>query len=111
MVYIQGNFIPAITGGGTDPVYLNPFYIDKYEVTNKEYKEFMDSGGYTNSQYWVDMDFISDGISLTEKEAKKLMVDSTGITGPWEVGMYICKVQKINRLLVLVGMRTCLCQV
>ena len=92
MIYIQGgNFIPAITGGGTDPVYLNPFYIDKYEVTNKEYKEFMDSGGYTNSQYWVDMDFISDGISLTEKEAKKLMVDSTGITGPagWEVGMYM----------------------
>ena len=51
----------------------------------------MDSGGYTNSQYWVDMDFISDGISLTEKEAKKLMVDSTGITYPagWEVGMYM----------------------
>ena len=62
---------------------LAAFYIDKYEVTNKEYKEFMDSGGYTNSQYWVDMDFISDGISLTEKEAKKLMVDSLQIKRLW----------------------------
>ncbi len=27
-------------------VYLNPFYIDKYEVTNKEYKSFVDATGH-----------------------------------------------------------------
>ncbi len=92
MIYIQGgDFIPAITGSGIDPVYLQPFYIDKNEVTNKEFKEFMDAGGYENLQYWVDMEFVKDGISLTWEEAKKNMLDTTGITGPagWEVGMYL----------------------
>ena len=92
MIYIQGgNFVPALTGSGVDPVFLHPFYIDKFEVTNKDYKEFLDAGGYSNSQYWVEMDFIKDGIALSFEEAKKMMVDSTGMTGPagWEVGTYL----------------------
>jgi formylglycine-generating enzyme required for sulfatase activity len=92
MVYIQGgDFIPGLTGNGTDPVYLHPFYIDKYEVTNKEYKKFMESGGYDNPQYWVEMEFIKDGVSLSLKEAKNIMIDTTGVQGPagWEVGMYL----------------------
>ena len=61
MIYIQGgNFVPALTGSGVDPVFLHPFYIDKFEVTNKDYKEFLDAGGYYNSQYWVEMDFIKE---------------------------------------------------
>ena len=28
------------------------FFIDKYEVTNKQYKEFVDNGGYSNRDYW-----------------------------------------------------------
>jgi len=35
-------------------VYLKAFYIGKYEVTNGEYKKFIDDGGYTNSDYWKD---------------------------------------------------------
>ena len=92
MIYIQGgNFVPALTGSGVDPVFLHPFYIDKFEVTNKDYKEFIDAGGYSNSQYWVEMDFIKDGIALSFEEAKEMMVDSTGMTGPagWEVGTYL----------------------
>ena len=92
MVYIQGgDFIPGLTGNGTDPVFLHPFYIDRHEVTNKEFKKFIDYGGYNNSQFWVDMEFIKDGVSLTWEEAKEVMVDSTGIQGPagWEVGMYL----------------------
>jgi formylglycine-generating enzyme required for sulfatase activity len=34
-------------------VYLNAYYIGKYEVTNGEYKKFMDDGGYTNPAYWT----------------------------------------------------------
>ena len=42
MIYIPGgNFVPALTGSGVDQVYLHPFYIDKFEVTNKEFKEFI----------------------------------------------------------------------
>ena len=92
MTYIQGgNFIPALTGAGVDPVYLHPFYIDKFEVTNKDFKVFMDAGGYSNSQYWVEMDFIKDGVSLSFEQAQEIMIDSTGITGPagWEVGTYL----------------------
>ena len=92
MIYIEGgNFIPAITGNGVDPVFLNPFYIDKYEVTNKDFKKFVDAGGYENKQYWVDMEFINDGKSLSWEEVKDLLKDSTGMMGPakWEVGTYL----------------------
>lgn len=34
-------------------VYLNSFYIGKYEVTNGEFKKFIDDGGYKNPAYWT----------------------------------------------------------
>ena len=34
-------------------VYLDAYQISKYEVTNAQYKAFMDAGGYTNSAYWT----------------------------------------------------------
>ena len=33
---------------------LNSFYMDAYEVTNREYKEFMDAGGYTRREFWTE---------------------------------------------------------
>ena len=33
------------------------FFIDRYEVTNKQYKEFVDNGGYSNPEYWKN-DFV-----------------------------------------------------
>ena len=52
-----GNFTMGSTVGyaGEQPVhtvYLNAFYIDKYEVTNAQFKSFIDAGGYTNQAYW-----------------------------------------------------------
>lgn len=35
-------------------VMLNDYYIDKYEITNKEYKEFTDGTGHTPPSYWID---------------------------------------------------------
>ncbi len=36
-------------------IYLDSYYIDKYEVTNKEYKKFIDSSGYDELPgNWVD---------------------------------------------------------
>ncbi len=35
------------------PVNLDAFYIGKYEVTNGEFRKFMDDGGYTNPDYWT----------------------------------------------------------
>ncbi|MBI4725722.1 SUMF1/EgtB/PvdO family nonheme iron enzyme [candidate division TA06 bacterium] len=34
-------------------VYLDAFQISKYEITNAQYKAFMDAGGYSNSAYWT----------------------------------------------------------
>ncbi len=35
-------------------VYVDPFSIGNYEVTNAEYKVFIDDGGYYESQYWTE---------------------------------------------------------
>jgi formylglycine-generating enzyme required for sulfatase activity len=38
-------------------VYLDAFYIDKYEVTNAQYKKFMDATGHAAPGYWNDNSF------------------------------------------------------
>ncbi len=52
-----GYFIMGSTfGAGAEPihnVYLDAYYIDKYEVTNGQYKQFIDAGGYSNPLYWT----------------------------------------------------------
>jgi formylglycine-generating enzyme required for sulfatase activity/predicted esterase len=85
-----GRFIPALIGEGVTDYNLSPYFIDKYEVNNEEFKKFIDDGGYEIFQYWKDMEFIKEGESLTWEEAKEFMVDSTGRTGPlsWELGDY-----------------------
>ncbi|HIE28389.1 TPA: PEGA domain-containing protein [Candidatus Poribacteria bacterium] len=35
-------------------VFLDAFYIDKYEVTNAQYKQFMDATGHKAPEYWND---------------------------------------------------------
>jgi len=68
---------------------LDDFYIDRYEVTNKQYKEFMNNGGYRNREYWKH-EFIKDGRGLTREEAMAEFVDQTDRSGPakWQAGDY-----------------------
>ena len=33
-------------------VVLDAYYIGKFEVSNREYKKFMDDGGYSNPGFW-----------------------------------------------------------
>lgn len=44
------------------------FFMDRYEVTNKQFKEFVDKGGYSNLDYWKHP-FIKDGATLSWDEA------------------------------------------
>jgi len=76
-----------VTGAETPVGKLADFYIDKYEVTNKQYKEFVNGGGYRNKKYWTRK-FIKDGKELTWEEALKGFVDQTGLPGPsgWQAG-------------------------
>jgi len=81
MVRVAG----AETAAGT----LEDFYIDRFEVTNRQYKEFIDKGGYRNKDYW-DHEFRRDGKILTWDEAMTEFVDQTGRPGPstWQAGGY-----------------------
>jgi len=70
-------------------VSVNEFWIDKFEVTNADYKEFVDHGGYENPRYWKHA-FTKNGRVLPWSEAMKFFVDSTGSPGPatWRNGEY-----------------------
>ena len=78
-----------VSGAKTEAGELNDFYIERYEVTNKQYKEFVSSGGYRNRKYWKQR-FIKDGRELSWEEALKEFVDQSGQPGPaaWEAGDY-----------------------
>lgn len=43
--------------GPEHTVYLDDFYIDKYEVTNKQYKKFMEETGHSTPRCWNDARF------------------------------------------------------
>jgi len=97
MIYVpfdQWNFEPTgwISGvgyGNYPPPQLNNFLIDKYEVTNRDYKKFVDAGGYKDRKYWR-YPFIQKGIEIRWAEAINQFKDRTGQTGPstWEIGSY-----------------------
>ena len=78
-----------VTGAETSLGKLDDFYIDKYEVTNKQYKEFVDNGGYRKREYWKH-EFIKDRKVLTWEEAMAEFVDQTGRPGSatWQAGDY-----------------------
>lgn len=71
------------------PVPLGDYWIDKFEVTNADYKRFIDSGGYEKPQYW-NQRFEKSGRTLSWLEAMKLFIDKTGRPGPatWVEGEY-----------------------
>jgi eukaryotic-like serine/threonine-protein kinase len=68
---------------------VGEFLVDEYEVTNKDYKRFVDAGGYSNKNYW-NYPIYLNGRILPWEESVKFFVDKTGKSGPatWEVGTY-----------------------
>jgi len=72
-----------------EPQEIAPFLIDRHEVTNAEYKAFVDAGGYTNPDFWTEP-FLEEGRALTFDEGVSRFRDATGQPGPalWEVGDY-----------------------
>ncbi len=68
------------------------YYLDRFEVTNRQYREFVDGGGYQNRGYWTEP-FVEDGRDGRELSWEEAMVsfrDATGRPGPatWELGTY-----------------------
>jgi formylglycine-generating enzyme required for sulfatase activity len=87
MVRVPGGqlFINITELGGLGPYQLEPFYIDKLEVTNREFKQFVDQRGYGKRDYWKQP-FVMDGRTLTWEEAMDRFRDATSRPGPgtWE---------------------------
>jgi serine/threonine protein kinase/formylglycine-generating enzyme required for sulfatase activity/dienelactone hydrolase len=80
-------FLPGLDHLEPEPTAA--FAMDRYEVTNRAYKKFLDAGGYTDAKYWQEP-FVDRGRELTFKDAIARFTDRTGRTGPatWEVGTY-----------------------
>jgi serine/threonine protein kinase/dienelactone hydrolase len=65
------------------------FYLDEFEVTNKQYKQFVDQGGYRKPEFWKEP--FKDGNKVIPRtEAMARLTDKTGQAGPstWELGDY-----------------------
>ena len=71
------------------PVELESYWLDKYEVTNRQFKEFMERGGYQNRANWKH-EFTQNGRRRSWEEAIAEFRDSTGRPAPstWELGSY-----------------------
>jgi formylglycine-generating enzyme required for sulfatase activity/cephalosporin-C deacetylase-like acetyl esterase/predicted Ser/Thr protein kinase len=68
---------------------IEEYWLDKYEVTNRQFKEFMDRGAYENKDYWRHP-FVKEGRVIPWDEAMAAFRDATGRPGPatWEYGAY-----------------------
>jgi dienelactone hydrolase len=85
MVRVPG----APNEGFNPPAPFEDYYLDKYEVTNNQFKEFVDSGGYREPSYWK-VPFVKNGQALPFEEALNEFRDQTGRAGPatWEAGTF-----------------------
>jgi hypothetical protein len=75
--------------GWFGPFKLPPYYIDRNEVTNREYQQFIDQGGYTKRQYWPDH-FSQNGHEVPWEQAMAQFRDTTDRPGPstWAGGHF-----------------------
>jgi DNA-binding winged helix-turn-helix (wHTH) protein/dienelactone hydrolase len=78
MQNIQGNVVD-----------FGDYFLDRYEVTNRAFKKFVDAGGYERRELWHEP-IIVDGREISWEDSLKLFVDRTGRSGPstWVAGDY-----------------------
>ncbi|MBN1975292.1 MAG: protein kinase [Sedimentisphaerales bacterium] len=82
MIRIEGgSYSLALTGLSQFSVDMPDYYLDRYEVTNREFQEFVTAGGYQNEKYWKQP-FIKNGKTISWSDVMKEFLDSTGRPGP-----------------------------
>ncbi|MGB6648336.1 MAG: protein kinase, partial [Bacteroidota bacterium] len=66
---------------------LGTFFMDRLEITNREYREFVRAGGYTDRSFWREK-FRENGREISWEDAVDRFVDATGRPGPatWRGG-------------------------
>lgn len=92
-VPVEGRTYAAVPLGAfpaIEPFELGRGYLDRTEVTNAAYQEFVDAGGYRRAEFWAEP-FVDGGSTLSFEEAMRRFVDSTGRPGPatWVVGEFL----------------------
>jgi formylglycine-generating enzyme required for sulfatase activity/predicted Ser/Thr protein kinase len=75
--------------GWLGPYKLPAYYVDRDEVTNREYQKFVDAGGYGRKEFWPAA-FQRDGKALEWSAGMAQFRDTTGRPGPstWAAGHY-----------------------
>ena len=65
------------------------FWIDRHEVTNRQYRAFVEAGGYLRPEFWAYPAVVEEE-KLSWERMVELFVDSTGMPGPstWAMGTY-----------------------
>jgi hypothetical protein len=75
--------------GWVGPYPIPTFYLDRFEVSNRDYQKFVDGGGYERQEYWKEK-FLRDGREISWAEAMAQFRDTTNRPGPagWVGGHY-----------------------
>jgi tRNA A-37 threonylcarbamoyl transferase component Bud32/dienelactone hydrolase len=78
-----------VQGFKSKRIEIPPFLIDRYEVTNRQFKRFVDAGGYRTRDYWKHP-LALDGQELSWDEAISRFVGVLDRPGPsgWRLGEY-----------------------
>lgn len=80
-------FLPGLDHLAPEPIAA--FLMDRHAVTNREYKRFVDDGGYRRAEFWREQ-FVLGDRTISRDDAMRLLVDGVGQPGPvrWEMGEY-----------------------
>ena len=83
MVMIAGGSLSGTIYGldATQRYKLSNFLMDRLEVTNRQYKAFVDAGGYAKPDLW-DTTIVREGRLVPFAQATALFVDRSGRPGP-----------------------------
>ena len=78
-------YMPGLDHLETEQV--GAFLLDRHPVTNRQYKRFLDDGGYAREEFWPGP-FLDGDRSLSRAEAMARLVDAVGQPGPagWMMG-------------------------
>jgi eukaryotic-like serine/threonine-protein kinase len=92
MVQVPGGEIDLQIPGmakSVSTVEFPDYWMDRFEVTNKQFKQFVEAGGYRTVEYWKQP-FVENGQTLSWQEAMSRFRDKAGRPGPaaWELGDY-----------------------
>lgn len=72
-----------------DTTSIEAFLLERHEVTNERFLEFVAAGGYEDASLWP-VTMIVDGVERSRAEALRQLVDRTGLPGPrsWSGGVF-----------------------